>query len=29
MHGGRDEKLRANVANAIAELDEIIRGAGH
>ena len=28
MHDGRDEKLRANVANAIAELDSIIRDAG-
>lgn len=28
MHDGREEKLRANVANAIAELDSIIRDAG-
>ena len=28
MHDGRDDKLRANVANAIAELDSIIRDAG-
>ena len=28
MHEGRDDKLRANVANAIAELDSIIRDAG-
>ena len=27
MHEGRDDKLRANVANAIAELDSIIREA--
>jgi hypothetical protein len=28
MHEGRDDKLRANVANAIAELDTIIKEAG-
>ena len=28
MQVGRDDKLRANVANAIAELDSIIREAG-
>jgi hypothetical protein len=28
MHEGRGDKLRANVANAIAELDSIIREAG-
>jgi hypothetical protein len=28
MHEGRDDQLRANVANAIAELDSIIRDAG-
>ena len=28
MHEGRDDKLRANVANAIAELDSIIKEAG-
>jgi hypothetical protein len=28
MHEDRDDKLRANVANAIAELDSIIRDAG-
>jgi len=28
MSEGRDDKLRANVANAIAELDSIIREAG-
>ena len=28
MHAGRDDKLRANVANAIAELDSIIKDAG-
>ena len=28
MHEGRDDQLRANVANAIAELDSIIREAG-
>jgi hypothetical protein len=28
MHEGRDDKLRANVAEAIAELDAIIRDAG-
>jgi hypothetical protein len=28
MQEGRDDKLRANVANAIAELDSIIREAG-
>ena len=27
MQEGRDDKLRANVANAIAELDSIIREA--
>ena len=27
MHEGRDDKLRANVAEAIAELDAIIREA--
>jgi hypothetical protein len=29
MNDSRDDKLRANVANAIAELDSIIRDAGH
>jgi len=29
MNESRDDKLRANVANAIAELDSIIRDAGH
>ena len=28
MNEGRDDKLRANVAEAIAELDAIIREAG-
>ena len=28
MNESRDDKLRANVANAIAELDSIIRDAG-
>ena len=28
MHEDRDDNLRANVANAIAELDSIIRDAG-
>ncbi|MCL6697801.1 hypothetical protein LZ496_03245 [Sphingomonas sp. NSE70-1] len=28
MHDGRDDKLRANVASAIAELDSIIKEAG-
>ena len=28
MNDSRDDKLRANVANAIAELDSIIRDAG-
>ena len=27
MDGGRDDKLRSNVADAIAELDAIIRDA--
>ena len=27
MHGGRDDKLRAHVAEAIAELDAVIRDA--
>ena len=27
MHQGRDDRLRAHVAEAIAELDEIIREA--
>jgi hypothetical protein len=27
MHDGRDDKLRANVASAIAELDSIIKDA--
>lgn len=29
MHSGRDEALRAKVADALAELDVIIREASH
>lgn len=28
MHGGRDEALRAKVAGALAELDELLKDAG-
>jgi hypothetical protein len=28
MHVGRDEALRAKVAGALAELDELLRDAG-
>ena len=29
MHPGRDEQLRAKVAEALGELDAIIQDAGH